>query len=91
MLFFMKTDSNFPKGLGSYGKQALLILAYCGVFLPLSAVLSGFILSYMLGRISVRLPKELSDEEEADSSRGHEGRPSLSWLRWHCEWIIHYL
>ena len=68
----MKTDSNFPKGIGSYGKQALLMLAYSGVFLPLSAALSGFILSYMLGRVS---PKESSDEEAADSLRGYEGRP----------------
>ena len=84
----MKTDCNYPKGIEGYGKQALLMLAYSGVFLPLGAVLSGFILSLMLRRISAQAPKESSDEEAADSLRGYEDKPSLGWLMWHCEWIV---
>jgi len=71
LLFFFKTDSNFPNGIGSDAQQALLVLAYINLFFSLSTAMSALILT-----------QELLDGGP-DPLRGCEGRPLLIWLTWH--------
>jgi len=82
LLIFMKTDSNFSKGIGN---DALLVLTYSTLFLSLSAAASALILTHMLGKIPAQTPKE-PDREIPDSLRGYESSPLLTWIRRH--WVF---
>jgi hypothetical protein len=88
LLFFMKTDSGFPKGIGNEAKQVFLALAYSGLFLSLSAAACPLILTHMSGKIPAPTPKDLSDGEIPDSSWGYGGRALLTWVRCHCEYPV---
>ncbi|KAH9056301.1 hypothetical protein EDB87DRAFT_1637698 [Lactarius vividus] len=77
LLLFIKDDSNFPKSIGGNTKQVLLTLAYGSIFFSLSAAVSGFVLTYKLGKTSTQIPQAL---------RGYEAWPLLTWVAFH--WVL---
>jgi len=75
LLFFLKSDSNFQRS-GNAAKQALLALAYGGLFFSFSAAFSGLILTTQLRKIPAQTPKVSSDRQT----------PRGCVLTWH--WVL---